>query len=140
MRKISFLFYILIFGVMVFAPIRIHAVTVDEETAVYRLDKSTDTCDPSGLLGDPRDENSVAWLLQEIFNYIKVLGPIMVVVFSSVDFIKVIINSDDDQMKKAGKKLGIRIILALSLFFIPTIIQVLLYSFGITANPTCGIQ
>ena len=94
----------------------------------------------SSLLVNPSDPNSVAWLLQKLLNYIKVLGPILVIVLSSVDFMKVIIKSDDDAMQKAGKKLGYRLILAALLFFIPTVVEVLLGIFGITSDPTCGIQ
>ena len=93
----------------------------------------------SSLLGNPSDPDSVAWLLQTLLNYIKVIGPILVIVLSSVDFLKVIIKSDD-AMSAAAKKLGYRLILAALLFFIPTIVEVLLGIFGITSDPTCGIQ
>ena len=62
------------------------------------------------MLGSVNDPNSVAWLLQQIFNYIKILGPLLVVVLSSVEFAKVIIQSDDEAMAKAQKKLITRII------------------------------
>ncbi len=96
------------------------------------------SCD--GVLGNPSDENSVAWLLQQILNFIKVVGPLLVVVLSSIDFAKVIVKSDDEAMAKAQKKLGMRLILAASLFFIPTLVQVLLDVFGFISDPTCGIR
>ena len=92
------------------------------------------------LLGDPTVEDSVAWLLQKALNIVKIVGPLLVVVLSSIDFAKVIINGDDDAMTKAGKKLGIRLVLAAALFFIPTLVIVLLDVFGIMGDPTCGIQ
>ena len=98
-------------------------------------------CDPANsMLGDPEDEDSVAWLLQQLLNYIKILGPILVVVLSSLDFAKVIIQSDDEAMAKAQKKLIYRLLLAAALFFIPTLVMVLLNLFGITSDPTCGIH
>ena len=78
--------------------------------------------------------------MQRLLNYIKVLGPILVIVLSSVDFLKVIVKSDDDAMAGATRKLGYRLMLAGLLFFIPTVVQVLLGIFGITSDPTCGIQ
>ena len=60
-------------------------------------------------------------------------------VLSSIDFTLCIVNSDDDSMAKAKKKLGQRLILAALLFFVPTISMALLDIFGITADPTCGI-
>ena len=92
------------------------------------------------ILGSVNDPNSVAWLLQQVLNYIKVLGPILVVVLSSVEFAKVIINSDDEAMGKAQKKLITRIILAACLFFIPTLVQAALDLFGFTSDATCGIE
>lgn len=94
--------------------------------------------DCSSLLGDPTDENSVAWLLQQVFDFVKVIGPILVVILSSIDFAKVIISSDDEAMGKATKKLGSRLILAAMLFFIPLLVEVLLDLFGFTS--VCGIN
>lgn len=93
-----------------------------------------------GLLGNPKDEDSVAWLLQKILDYIKIIGPALVLVLSSIDFLKVVIFSDDDAMGKAKKKLGMRIILMMLLFFIPVIIEVLLNVFGVFSDPTCGLK
>lgn len=103
-------------------------------------DQEQDCEGSNSILGDPNDENSVAWLLQQVLNYIKIIGPLLVVVLSSIDFVQVIVKSDDDAMKKAQKKLIYRLILAASLFFIPLLVQVMLDLFGITANPTCGLK
>lgn len=109
---------------------------VDED--IYDTDDQE--CNGDGLIGNPEDPDSVAWLLQVIFNVIKVVGPILVVILSSVDFLKVIVKSDDEAMAKAEKKLIIRLILALLLFLIPTIVQVILQVFGIYGDPTCNIK
>ena len=94
----------------------------------------------NSILGNVNDPNSVAWLLQQVLNYIKIIGPLLVVVLSSVEFAKVIINSDDEAMAKAQKKLITRIILAACLFFIPTLVQAALDLFGFTSDATCGIE
>ncbi len=100
---------------------------------------TTDECNDS-LLGDPNDENSVAWLLQQLLNYIRIIGPILVVILSSVEFAKIIIQSDDEAMAKAQKKLINRLILVAALFFIPTLVEVLLDLFGIMGQSTCGLK
>lgn len=97
-------------------------------------------CGDNGLLGNVNDEDSVAWLLQKILNYLKIIGPFIVVVMSGIDFAKVIVTSDDDSMKKAQKKLIIRLLLAGSLFFLPQIVIALLDIFGITSDATCGLH
>lgn len=91
------------------------------------------------LLGDPRDPNSVSWLLQKIFDYVKIIGPLLIIILSSVDFIKVIVKSDDDSFQKAKGRLKMRMLLAVLLFAIPSLVQTIMNIFGITSDPTCGI-
>lgn len=91
-----------------------------------------------GLLGDPeKDPDSVAWFLVKILNYLKLLGPLMVLVLSSLDFAKAILMSDDESLKKAQSNLITRLILAALLFVLPTLIEVLLDIFGITSSDIC---
>jgi len=92
------------------------------------------------LLGNPKDSNSVAWLIDKILTYATIAGMALVVVLSSFDFLKVIVKSDDDEMTKATKKLFMRLLLAGLLFFVPTLTNTLLGLFGLTSDATCGIQ
>lgn len=160
------LFVILFFvSLVVFAPIKINALSInvnennffnniyllEKDNTISGIDDSQDWINDyeeqqsenpdckDAILGDPNDEDSVAWLLQQVLNYIKILGPILVVILSSIDFAQVIIKSDDEAMKKAQKKLIIRLLLAASLFFIPTLVEVMLNIFGIASAPMCGI-
>ena len=98
-------------------------------------DQDAKSCD--SLLGDPNDKNSVAWLLFTILNYIRILGPLAVVVLSGIEFTKAIINSDDDTMKKATGHLKTRLIMVALLFLIPTITKLLFEVFGIATD--CGL-
>lgn len=97
--------------------------------------------DCSGLFGDPNDPESLAYLIQKVLDYIKIIGPILVVVLSSVDFIKVIWLSDDENMKKAQQKLVKRLAAAILLFLLPLLVS-LLFSLlnNSIVDPTCGIQ
>ena len=112
----------------------------DVDDLLDDYDQEQDCNGSNSIFGDPEDEDSVAWLLQQTLNYIKVIGPILVVILSSIDFVYVIVKSDDEAMKKATKKLTYRIILALLLFFIPTLVQVALDLFGMATDPTCGLH
>jgi len=114
-------------------------VNYDDEVIDYY---DNEDCSGSGsLFGDPdADDESVAWLLQKLFNYIKIIGPVLIVILSSIDFARVMIDGDEKAMNGALKKLGLRLILAVLLFLIPTLVKFLLDIFGITGDPTCGIQ
>lgn len=108
------------------------SVTLDDLKEDLNSYNQSTTC--NGILGEPDNEESVAWLLQQILNYIKILGPILVVILSSMDFAKAIIASDDESMKKAEKKLMIRLVLAVALFLVPTLVSVMLNVLGYTAD------
>lgn len=94
----------------------------------------------NSILGDASDTDSVAWLLQEILNYIKILGPILVIVLSGIDFAKAIVVSDEENMRKTQKKFIIRLLAAALLFLLPNLVTVLLEIFGITSSPLCNLK
>ena len=145
MRKFSLIFLIVLFTFMVFTPISVNAVTVSDQVNTYEKLKSgqynlVQVLEDEPLLGKVDDEKSVAWLLQQVFNVIKIVGPVVVIVLSSIDFAKVIIKNDDEAMAKAQKKLIVRLILAALLFFIPMLVELALNIFGLTGTSTGNIQ
>ena len=149
MKKIIITFLLIVTCVMFISPINAKALEYNSIDIVNRSSSNlildniniAATCPPSkAILGDVNCEESVAWLIQLIFNIIKVVVPILVVLLSSIDFIMVIVKSDNDQFQKAQKRLITRLVLALLLFLIPTIVQVILQVFGITGTATGGIN
>ena len=71
---------------------------------------------------------------------IQVVVPILLIIWGMIDFAKAIMASDDENMKKAEKKLMIRLVLAIALFLIPTLVSVLLNIFGITTDGLCNLE
>lgn len=158
MKKNFVKILVILMTIFVVSPINTSALSIKEtvNSNLYILEKETTTDDmdewlneynqeqdcsgANSILGDPNDENSVAWLLQLVLNFIKIIGPILVVVLSSVDFLQIIVKSDDEAMGKARMKLIKRLIFAALLFFVPTLVQAMLDIFGITSDPTCGLQ
>ena len=93
------------------------------------------------ILGDVNNEEDVAWLLQKLLNYMKILGPTIAIVLGSLDFTKAIISSDEENMKKSQKRFVYRLIAAVLLFFIPLLVEILLGLFNITTNNSiCGLK
>ena len=156
--KKRFIIFTFIITILFVFPVSTMAMSFDQYkedilNSVYILEGEIENTDQVGdltsgynqnhdcntLLGSTTDENSVAWLLQKILNYIQILGPLLVVILSSIDFAQVIIHSDDDALAKAKKKLVIRLVLALALFFIPYIVKTLLNVFGLSTDATCGL-
>lgn len=154
-KQIVCLIAFIILALIIPSNVSAKEVTYKKEisSVVYLLEDTTDPDDwldgynqqqqctgNDSLLGSYDDPDSVAWLLQKVFNYVKLLGPFIVLVMSGIDFAKVIVMGDDEGMKKAQSKLMVRLILAASLFFLPGIITALLEIFGITSSGICGLQ
>ena len=137
--------YILFMTIFTIIPSNTYAFGVSTNTNtnsyVQILDGETIDCNgDNSLLGNVNDEKSVAWLLQKLLNYIKILGPSIAIVLGSLDFIKAIVSSDEENMKKTQKRFGNRLIAAALLFFIHLIVELLLGLFGFTTNVTCGLK
>lgn len=94
------------------------------------------TCE--GVLGDINDENSVAHLLQEIFDIMKIASPVLVLVFSILDFVGAVASQDKDRLLKAVKNTFLRVIIGLIVFVIPFLCD---FFFNLTGMySTCGIK
>lgn len=150
MKKIMFIFTLLVFTFFICSPIHVEALSINNGVLIMdRFDDINDMTDDynqeqnctgsDSILGDPKDPNSVAWLLDKILSYATLAGIVLVVILSSIDFLKAIVSNGDDSLAKAKKKLILRLILAVVLFFVPTITNALLDLFGLTSESTCGI-
>ena len=135
MKKILPLFIIITFMFQLAIPVVEAKSFVDGYNPVLLEDE--EGCE--GLFGDKNKEGSFAAFLQEIFDFMKFLAPTLVVVFTVVEFAKAAAANDKDALVKAGKKTGVRIALALLLFFLPVLINFVfdkvLHWYG-----TCGIS
>lgn len=58
-----------------------------------------------------------------VFFIIKILVPILLIVFGSIDFAKAVLASKDDEIKKSMKSLVMRTIAGIIIFFIPSILS-----------------
>lgn len=145
MKKILTIIYILLVIALSTIPKNTYAlnISIDKNSYIQILDTdvvSDCSSENTGILGSVNDEDSVAWLLQQILNYIKILGPSIAIVLGSVDFAKAIIASDEENMKKTQKKFINRLVAAALLFFVPLLVQIMLSLFGFTTDVTCGLK
>lgn len=104
------------------------------------LDGLNQRYDNCSQLIDTQTEGSFGWLLQKLLNYIKIAGPILVVLLSALDFIKAIASSEEDAFKKAQSRLVIRLVAALALFLVPTFVELLLGLINGINDPSCGLK
>ena len=137
--------FIVLISITLFLPINIEAKANNNTYSVFQvLEKENnleDLTECEGILGNVDDEDSVAWLLQKLLNYVKILGPSIAVVLSSIDFLKAIVSSDDENMKKTQASFRNRMTAAVLLFFIPFLVSFMLELTGlVVSDASCGLN
>ena len=70
-------------------------------------------------------------MIREVLNWIRIIAPILLVLFIALDLGSAVISSDNDAISKATKKIAPRMIGTALMFFIPTIIRAVLNVGGI---------
>ncbi len=98
------------------------------------------TCE--GIFGDPKNPDSLRYLLNEILMYPKIIVPIIIIGLGTLDLAKAVTASKEDDMKKAQKTFVKRILIGVSIFFVPTIMNLIMYIADIVWNgsfTTCGL-
>lgn len=70
---------------------------------------------------------AVIWqIVGWVFLVVKILIPLLLIILGVLDFSKAVMASKDDEIKKAAKSLGMRAISAVIIFFIPTIVSIIM--------------
>lgn len=68
---------------------------------------------------------------------IQIAGVLLAVILGMVDFLGATISGEQDSIKKAGKKLFIRVAMAAILLIVPAILKFLLNTFGMSGDSFC---
>lgn len=84
------------------------------------------------------NKNSLGYFLQFIFNLIKYAVPIILIVLTIADYVKAVTSGDKDNIKKANSQFIKRSIIAVIIFLLPTILNLILGL--VTTHGTCGIK
>ena len=64
--------------------------------------------------------------INEALKYIRIFVPILLLVLVATDFLKAAFSSTEDAMKKTQAKTIKRIVIAVIIFFVPTIVNLIL--------------
>lgn len=94
--------------------------------------------DCSSLIGP-----NVMVMINTGMNYIKIIVPILVIALGTFDFVRAVLSSSEDDMKKIQKtfvrRLIIAVIIFMSPYFVNLIIQITNSVAGFSNGGTCGI-
>ncbi len=87
-------------------------------------------------------DQSLIDLLNDILKYPRIIVPILVIGLGLIDLGKAVMASKEDEMKKAQKTFIKRVIIGVAFFFIPALVNILMWLANIVWNgmyPTCGL-
>lgn len=85
------------------------------------------TCaDMDTLFGSKDDPDSVRYMVNEILGAVRIIAPILIILFGSIDFAKAVIAGKQDNMKKAQSDFIKRIIAGVAIFLIPTLVDIIM--------------
>ena len=73
--------------------------------------------------------------LRWVYSAIRIATPILVLVLCAKDILTAVTAGKEDEMKKAQAAMIKRIIIGVVIFFVPTIVDLLLYMTGINSCP-----
>lgn len=68
--------------------------------------------------------------IQEVYNYLKIIMPIALIIFGAIDFTGPVLSSDKDALKKAGIKFTKRCIVVIAIFLVPAILKFVLQAYS----------
>lgn len=109
------------------------------EKIPIRFEKITKFINCDQLIDDVELKN----MLRTIVNLFKILVPIILVIFGSLDFAKAIFSGSQDDMKKNTIKFIKRVIIAVVIFLVPTLLKFMLAIantvWGNISTDLCGI-
>lgn len=98
-----------------------------EENDGPDININTSDASCSGIIGS----GQFKMRLTEILNAMRIIGVAMVIIFSTMDFGKALISQDNDGLKKSTQTAFKRLVIAIVIFFVPVILNILLSLAGI---------
>ena len=93
------------------------------------------------IFGSPSDPDSLRSFINDILQYPKILVPIIVIGLGMIDLAKAVLAAKEDMMRKAQSTFIKRVFIGVALFFVPTIVNILMHFADIVlggAN-SCGL-
>lgn len=94
-------------------------VRIDSQGSVINVD-----C--KAIFGDKDNENSLAYLIDSILSYVRIIVPILLILLGTIDIGRAVVASKEDEMRKAQSTFIKRAIAAVCVFLVPALINVIM--------------
>ncbi len=83
-------------------------------------------------------EDFIYFVKKNVLNVIYIVVPILLLVLTTIDFVKVVMSNEKDGVKKAGTRFGKRVIAAILIYLTPTILIFLAEIMGASPISDCA--
>ncbi len=100
---------------------------IKNEKMAIALEGDESTVDCGAIFGSKDDPSSIAYIINEVLMYPKIIIPILIIILGTLDFFKAVIAQKEDDMKKAQMTFIKRVIIGVAIFLIPVLINVIMY-------------
>lgn len=85
------------------------------------------TCeDYESVFGSKDDPDSIRYMLESVLQYVRIIVPILIILFGTLDFGKAVIAGKEDAMKKAQTDFIKRVLIGVAVFFVPLLVDVVM--------------
>ena len=98
----------------------------------YEIDNEIEIIEPDYKYGCEIFGDTLVDVIRQIYGYFKWIIPVLIVVLSMLDFVKVVGTGKDDDFKKAQSNLLKRVVLGIIFFIVPTLISLVINFSGVT--------
>lgn len=125
-----FLLIIILMNIGIVNAINKNAILLELESNNLILTNTNvggNECNKEAIFGSKSDPNSISYLVNEILQYPRYIVPALVIVFTSIDLFKAVIAGKEDEMKKAQSTAIKRVIVAVIVFLVPMIVNIIMY-------------
>lgn len=82
--------------------------------------------DCNALFGNKDDDNSLAYLIDSVLKYVRIIVPILLILLGALDIGKAVIASREEEMRKAQSALIKRTIAAICVFLAPVFVNIVM--------------
>lgn len=113
--------------------------TTEDQHKDFFPDLDTDSACGTIFVKCNGELNEFGEFMDGLFFFIKILAPALVLILSTVDYVKAILNSNADEIKKVNARTIKRVVIGLIVFFLPILLELLFHLFGLYDISTHGI-
>ncbi len=125
-------------GVAVAQEISVHDVFITAgDLDIKPIESEGVTCE--SLFMKNGEYNALYYALKDAFTLIKFAAPILVLVLSTMDYIKAITSHDAEGLKKSNAKFVKRLAIGVAIFLLPFLLDFTFEAFGLYDLGTCGV-